>query len=235
MATTRNKRAGGAAAGGEPGASATTAPFAGLAEAAARWMPERVAEAWTESLAEVSKGQWPAPGPTNEAWDYWVDACQRSVLFWDVLRKRGNQAIEHYKAGKPPVLVFDYEMVIDGRQLERKVNYALVRIKPEAGELIDPKRRPFVIVDPRAGHGPGIGGFKEESEVGVALRAGHPVYFVTFFPEPEPGQTIEDIGRAEVIFLRKVRELHQGADGKPVVVGNCQAGWAIMMMAAAAP
>jgi pimeloyl-ACP methyl ester carboxylesterase/tellurite resistance protein len=234
MATTRNKRAGAAATGSEP-ASAASAPFAGLAEAAARWMPERVAEAWTESLSEASKGQWPAPGVTNEAWDYFVDACQRSVLFWDVLRKRGNQAIEHYKAGKPPVLVFDYEMVVDGRQLERPVNYALVRIKPEAGEQIDPKKRPFVIVDPRAGHGPGIGGFKEESEVGVALRAGHPVYFVTFFPEPEPGQTIEDIGRAEVIFLRKVRELHPDADGKPVVVGNCQAGWAIMMMAAAAP
>jgi pimeloyl-ACP methyl ester carboxylesterase/tellurite resistance protein len=239
MATTRNKRAGAAAAGSEPpgaaASSAATAPFAGLAEAAARWMPEQVAEAWTESLAEMSKAPWPASGLTKDAWDYWVDSCQRTVLFWDVLRQRGNQAIEHYKAGKPPVLAFDYEIVIDGRQLERPVNYALVRIRPEAGDSVDPAKRPFVIVDPRAGHGPGIGGFKEESEVGVALRAGHPVYFVTFFPEPEPGQTIEDIGRAEVIFLRKVRELHPEADGKPVVVGNCQAGWAIMMMAAAAP
>jgi hypothetical protein len=99
--------------------SSATAPFAGLAEAAARWLPERVAEAWTESLSEASKGQWPASGATNEAWDYWVDSWQRSILFWDVLRKRGNQAIEHYRAGKPPVLVFDYEMVVDGRQLER--------------------------------------------------------------------------------------------------------------------
>ncbi len=192
----------------------------------------QAAETTTAPTAGASS---PAGGWTSEAWEYWVDAMQRQILFWDVLRKRGNQAIEHYKAGKPPVLVFDYEMVVDGRQLERPVNYALVRIKPEAGETIDPKKRPFVIVDPRAGHGPGIGGFKEESEVGVALRAGHPVYFVTFFPEPEPGQTIEDIGRAEVMFLRKVGELHPEAEGKPVVVGNCQAGWAIMMMAAAAP
>ena len=125
-------------------------------------------------------------------------------------------------------------MVIDGRKLERPVNYALVRIKPEAGEAADPAKQPFVVVDPRAGHGPGIGGFKEESEVGVALRAGHPVYFVTFFPEPEPGQTIEDVGRAEVIFLREVCARHPGV-GKPVVIGNCQAGWAIMMLAAAAP
>jgi pimeloyl-ACP methyl ester carboxylesterase/tellurite resistance protein len=217
------------------GPSPATAPFAGLAEASAKWMPEQVAEAWTESLAEMSKAPWPASGFTKDAWDYWVDACQRTVLFWDVLRKRGNQAVEHYRAGKPPVLVFEYDMIMDGRQLERPVNYALVRIRPEAGETIDPRRRPFVIVDPRAGHGPGIGGFKEESQVGVAMQAGHPVYFVTFFPEPEPGQTIEDIGRAEVTFIRKVGELHPEADGKPVVIGNCQAGWAIMMMAAAAP
>ena len=215
-------------------AGSGTAPFAGLADAAAKWMPE-LAQAWTQSVGEMSQVRGPVSGFAKDAWDYWVDSCQRTVLFWDVLRKRGNQALEHYRAGKPPVLAFDYEMVIDGRQLERPVNYALVRIKPTAGESTDPKKLPFVIVDPRAGHGPGIGGFKEESEVGVALRAGHPVYFVTFFPDPEPGQTIEDIGRAEILFVRKVGELHPDADGKPVVVGNCQAGWAIMMMTAAAP
>jgi tellurite resistance protein len=206
-------------------------PLRGLMEASAKW----AAQAAETTTAPAPERAAPAAGSTNEAWDYWVDAAQRQILFWDVLRKRGNQALEHYKAGKPPVLAFDYEMVVDGRQLERPVNYALVRIKPEAGAKTDQHKRPFVIVDPRAGHGPGIGGFKEDSEVGVALRAGHPVYFVTFFPEPEPGQTLEDIGRAEVIFIRKVGELHPEADGKPVVVGNCQAGWAVMMMTAAAP
>jgi pimeloyl-ACP methyl ester carboxylesterase/tellurite resistance protein len=214
-------------------------PFGGLAEAAARWLPEPAAATWSDALREMAKGSGSefrfTPGVARDALDYWVDSCQRTVLFWDVLRKRGNQALEHYKAGKPPVLVFDYEMVVDGRRLERPVNYALVRIKPEAGETVDPKKRPFVIVDPRAGHGPGIGGFKESSQVGVAMRAGHPVYFVTFFPEPEPGQTIEDIGRAEGYFLLKVAELHPDAEGKPVVIGNCQAGWAIMMLSAAAP
>jgi uncharacterized protein DUF3141 len=34
---------------------------------------------------------------------------------------------------------------------------------------------------------------KPESEIGVALRAGHPVYFIGFLPKPEPGQTIEDV------------------------------------------
>ena len=100
---------------------------------------------------------------------------------------------------------------------------------------IDPARRPFVVVDPRAGHGPGIGGFKADSEIGVALKAGHPCYFVGFLPEPVPGQTLEDIARAEAIFLEKVIALHPEADGKPCVIGNCQAGWAVMMLAALRP
>jgi len=69
----------------------------------------------------------------------------------------------------------------------------------------------------------------------VAFKAGHPCYFVGFLPEPMPGQTIEDIARAEAIFLEKIIALHPQADGKPCVVGNCQAGWAIMMLAAMRP
>ena len=178
---------------------------------------------------------WAGAGPMAEAVEYWTDACQRSVLFWDTLRKRGNIALEHREQGKPPVLAFDYEMVMDGRELERPVNYALVRILAEPGTTIDPDKRPFVIVDPRAGHGPGIGGSKADSQVGVAMEAGHPCYFVTFFPEPMPDQTIEDVGRAEALFLQKVMELHPDSKGKPCVVGNCQAGWAVAMLSAAAP
>jgi pimeloyl-ACP methyl ester carboxylesterase len=100
---------------------------------------------------------------------------------------------------------------------------------------IDNKRRPFVVVDPRAGHGPGIGGFKADSEIGVAMKAGHPCYFIGFLPEPMPGQTIEDIARAEAVFIEKVIALHPEADGKPCVIGNCQAGWAVMILASLRP
>jgi pimeloyl-ACP methyl ester carboxylesterase len=92
-----------------------------------------------------------------------------------------------------------------------------------------------VVVDPRAGHGPGIGGFKADSEIGVAFKAGHPCFFIGFLPEPVPGQTIEDIARAEAVFLEKIIDLHPQADGKPCVIGNCQAGWALMMLAALRP
>jgi pimeloyl-ACP methyl ester carboxylesterase len=177
----------------------------------------------------------PAFGPLAPAVEYMADAAQRTALFLDVIRERGNQYREHLAQSTPNVLSFEGEIVIDGRTLERPVNYGLVRIIPPKGVEIDPTRRPFVVVDPRAGHGPGIGGFKADSEIGVALKAGHPCYFVGFLPEPMPGQTIEDIARAEAVFLEKVTALHPQANGKPCVIGNCQAGWAVMMLAAMRP
>ncbi len=174
-------------------------------------------------------------GGFGPAFDYMIDAVQRTVLFWDVLRQRGNQYREHLAETAPHVLEYDVELVLDGRTFARPVNYALVRVIPPAGVEVSTTRRPFVVVDPRAGHGPGIGGFKSDSEIGVALGAGHSCYFVGFLPEPVPGQTIEDIARAEAMFLEKVIALHPEADGKPCVIGNCQAGWAIMMLAALRP
>ncbi len=186
----------------------------------------------------VERQQELAPKPFGvfgAAIEYMADAAQRSVLFWDVMRQRGEQYQEHLAETVPNVLDYKAELVMDGRKLKRPVNYALVRIVPPAGVQIDQTRRPFVVVDPRAGHGPGIGGFKADSEIGVAMKAGHPCYFVGFLPEPMPGQTIEDIARAEAQFLEKVISLHPQADGKPCVIGNCQAGWAIMILGAIRP
>ncbi|HET9699432.1 MAG TPA: DUF3141 domain-containing protein [Burkholderiales bacterium] len=199
-----------------------------------------------EHFAQALKSAWEQNQKALEAsatrpWEWWqgwgdyaVDFAQRSVLFWDTLRQRGNNFVAHERAGKPPVLHFEYETVLDGRGLERPVNYLLLRIVPPAGVAVDSKRRPYVIIDPRAGHGPGIGGFKDDSQVGVALRDGHPVYFVSFLPDPVPGQTLLDVCEAEALFVRKVRELHP-ASAKPAIVGNCQGGWAAMMLAASNP
>jgi hypothetical protein len=174
-------------------------------------------------------------GIFGPAMEYFTDAAQRSLMFWDVMRQRGNAYVAHLNDKVPHVLEYEPELVIDGRTLERPVNYALVRIVPPGGVEIDMKRRPFVVIDPRAGHGPGIGGFKADSEIGMALKAGHPCYFVGFLPDPMPGQTIGDIARAEAVFLEKVIALHPHADGKPCVIGNCQAGWAVMILAALRP
>src|SRR5262245_32460698 len=150
--------------------------------------------------------------------DYVRDAFERSVLFLDILRHRGNDYLEQSRRQAPHVLNFEFKLLVDGRELPKPVNYALVEIVPPADVTIDSQKRPFIVFDPRAGHGPGIGGMKHDSELGVALRAGHPSYFVGFLPQPEPGQTTEDVCRAEAHFVRFVAERHRDADGKPVLI-----------------
>ena len=186
----------------------------------------------TQAAPFFSTGGVPSLGMLG---DYARDSWQRIVLYADVMRKRGNQYQEHLVEEVPNVLDFPAEIVMTGVDLPRPVNYGLVRIlAPDLPEP-DPSKRPFVVVDPRAGHGPGIGGFKPESEIGVALRAGHPCYFVGFLPNPVPGQTVEDVMHAEAAFLEKVIALHPHSEGKPAVIGNCQAGWQILMTAAMRP
>lgn len=167
--------------------------------------------------------------------EYITDASQRTVLYFDVMRRRGNQYIKQMEEADPNVLQFEYELIESGKYLPEPVNYYLAKIIPPEDVVVNEVKRPFVVIDPRAGQGPGIGGFKKDSEVGDALRTGHPCYFIGFLSMPEPGQTIESIMKAESFFLERVSERHPKAEGKPVVIGNCQAGWAVMMLAAAHP
>jgi pimeloyl-ACP methyl ester carboxylesterase len=179
--------------------------------------------------------QLPGPPGFGAAGEYWLDAWQRWVLVLDTLRERGNKYQEQDVKEVPHVLSFEVDLVRDGRALVRPVNYALVRIVPPMATTADRRKPPIIVVDPRAGHGPGIGGMKQDSEIGAALAAGHACYFIGFTPRPVPGQTIEDVCRAEAIFVEDVAARHPDAEGKPIVIANCQAGWQIMMMAAINP
>ncbi len=165
---------------------------------------------------------------------YQRDVLERTILFFDTLRRRANAMLEHERAGLPALLNFKSEMVLDARQFEQPANYALLRITDLGDtcwqDCVDPEKSPVIVLDPRAGHGPGIGGFKRESEVGIALHVGHPVYFVVFFAEPCPGQTLGDVLAALSRFVEHVAELHDGI--RPVLYGNCQAGWAATLISA---
>ena len=176
-----------------------------------------------------------APGNAMTAWpQYMIDAFQRSVLFLDLLRQRGNEEIEITARPMATVLRFGHEVLIDGRSLPRPINYALSRIVPLPGIATDTRKRPVVVVDPRAGQGPGIGGFKTESEIGDALNAGHPVYFIGFGATPEPGQQFLDVVEGQVKFFERVVELHPNAP-RPFAIGNCQAGYQTLMVAMLRP
>ena len=57
----------------------------------------------------VALSDWPLSGAANYAAEYWIDAWQRSILFLDVLRQRGNNCAEHNSRKAPNVLSFDVE------------------------------------------------------------------------------------------------------------------------------
>ncbi|MFG1264459.1 MULTISPECIES: DUF3141 domain-containing protein [Xanthobacter] len=165
---------------------------------------------------------------------YLVDAAQRQVLFLDLLRRRGNEQHDITSRPMATVLSFDHEVLVSGRALPRPINYSLSRIVPPAGVVVDPRKRPVVVVDPRAGQGPGIGGFKTESEIGEALGTGHPVYFIGFAAEPEPGQTFLDVVEGQVSFFERIRQMHPEAP-PTFAIGNCQAGYQTLMVAMLRP
>ncbi|HVR92956.1 MAG TPA: hypothetical protein VHI75_03850, partial [Casimicrobiaceae bacterium] len=66
---------------------------------------QRTEQARAQHLAQLGHARMP--------WDLWregaeyaVDFAQRSALFWNTLRQRGNDYIEHERAGKPPLLAY---------------------------------------------------------------------------------------------------------------------------------
>lgn len=188
--------------------------------------PDAVASA-SPAKADVTSLEPSAP------WEYWIDVWQRSVLFWDVLRQRANIMMEHEESGMPPVLTFQYETLLDARRFERPTNYALLRIttvgEEHAEDCVDKTKPPVIVIDPRAGHGPGMGGFKRESEIGIALHEGHAVYFVTFFPAPSPHQRLVDVLHTLRRFVDEVVTRHPGKT--PILYGNCQGGWVATLVA----
>ncbi len=58
---------------------------------------------------EFPPRQW-APSTPIDVWKAWseyaLDTAERSVLFWDTLRRRGDNYLEHERAGHPPLLHF---------------------------------------------------------------------------------------------------------------------------------
>nr|MDQ6916285.1 DUF3141 domain-containing protein [Pseudomonadota bacterium] len=69
---------------------------------------QRTDEVRARHLARLTHARTP--------WDLWrdgaeyaVDFAQRSAIFWDTIRQRGNDYIEHERAGKPPLLAYKYD------------------------------------------------------------------------------------------------------------------------------
>jgi Protein of unknown function (DUF3141) len=80
--------------------------------------------------------------------------------------------LEYEEAGMPPVLAFDYEVLLDARRFDKPVNYALLRITTvgdqRAEQCIEAVQRIVYLIDPRVGH---LGIFVSASVVRFEHRA----------------------------------------------------------------
>ena len=77
-------------------------------------------------MADALAAKFSNPALPTALNEYALDFWQRSILFLDILRQRGDT-------------------------LPRPVNYSLLRVIPPAGVEIDDRKRPVMVIDPRAG------------------------------------------------------------------------------------
>lgn len=102
--------------------------------------------------------------------------AQAKALATPGMRDKAGTAHAEYlrDAGERMILTaYAYEKLVDGADLPFPSNYELLRILPPEGVTIDDARRPFIIIDPRAGHDPGIGNRLVKNE--ARLEADRPV------------------------------------------------------------
>lgn len=188
----------------------------------------------TETHASLSNIDRVSLSGGLSAWlGYAIDVSQRSALFMQALVERGDRLLEDEHAGLPMRLKFPYELILDASDFPEPAGYCLLRILPDGDACFErcqgANSRPVIVFDPRAGHGPGIGGFKRDSELGMALHRGHPVYFVAHHMEPCTDQTLARVHHAFRRFVAEVVKRHPGE--RPALYGNCQAGWAVALLA----
>jgi hypothetical protein len=61
--------------------------------------------------------------------DYWRDFAQRSILFLDILRRRGNQYEEMRARPINSVLIYDFKFVLRGDSLPRSTTHGRVFLR----------------------------------------------------------------------------------------------------------
>ena len=150
--------------------------------------------------------------------EYWVDAWQRSILFLDVLRQRGNiylraqrqECAERARASP-------FELVRDGRTLPRPVNYVLVRIVPPAGTA--DRSGQAAVRRRRSARRPWARHRRHEAGQRDRRRAGgRPSLLLHRLPARARcrARRSRTCARAEAAFVEEVAARHPEAEGKPV-------------------
>ena len=145
------------------------------------------------------------------AMEYMVDAAQRRVLFWDVMRQRGNQYREHLAETAPHVL--DYRGGACHRRPYARAAGQLCAwcgsFRRRASRSIRSAGRSSLST--RApGMALALAASRPTAKSALRSKPGIPAISSASCPIPCRARRIEDIARAEAVFLEKVIALHPG-------------------------
>jgi hypothetical protein len=165
--------------------------------------------------------------------EYQIDAAQRSVLYWDTLRQRGNQWLEHEAAGKPPVLGFRYESSpTRARTNGPRITRSCASFRRTMSKLTTPSARSSSSTPVRDTVRASAASRRLRGRRRVARGACRVLRHLLSRADAPADARGHHRCRSGV-------HSHRGrappAKRKAVVVGNCQGGWAVMMLAAARP
>lgn len=93
----------------------------------------------SQALLEAFRLSQAEGGLAGALMEYQRDAAERAILTADTLRKRGDIFLDHEAANCPPVLIYDYEVIMDGKDLPYPCNYMLLKIcRPKASRSTTP-------------------------------------------------------------------------------------------------
>src|SRR6516165_5693604 len=134
------------------------------------------------------------------AMEYAIDAAQRTVLFWDVMRQRGNQYREHMAEAVPNVLSYEAELIVDGRTLERPDLCASCRRTASPSIRAAARLSSSIRVQATA---QGLAGSKPIAKWGSSSRRVIPVTSLDFCPSPGRDRPSRILPARRQSFLRR--------------------------------
>ncbi len=157
----------------------------------------------------------------SDAVDYWVDSTQRSILFWDCLRRAGN-AFLGLEEEAPDAPWDEPAQRIDATEIDPPVvsGLKIEALRPDEDVMLDPGKRPIVVFDPRAGTDAGVGALNDT--IRQSLYAGHFVYQVSLeTQEGTAAPSPRNLEAAEAAVLERIAQRHPASAEPPCRLGRC--------------
>ena len=193
---------------------------------------ERMKKAWAGDIAKLTGASATPRDPWSAWYGYATDFAQRSVLLLGYAARARQQLRRAHASGASPVPASRLRTVVDGRKLVRPVTLRAGADR-SAGRRGD-RREKTTLRDHRPARGPRPGHRRLQGRLAGGRRAPQRASGLLRRLLPRSGARSELCStcatRRSTSFTKCARCILRFP--KPAIIGNCQGGWAAMMLAA---